>query len=321
MTSSFVDPYWPTASAWLAGDRIGDPCGTIGLLGVPISKGAITPGRCDLAPSAIRAALARFSTYDLGTGQDLRELTVRDFGDIAVAQRGPAESAAEITAAVRNAVGNVDALAVLGGDNSVTRPCCLGSEDVLADCGLLTIDAHLDLRDLAGGLNNGNPIRALLGDGLPGSQIVQIGLQPFANSAAYARVAHEAGITVVTAERAREVGIGTIVADALAKLAQSSRSIYVDVDIDVLDRVFAPATPGSRPGGLAPWELLAAVRRCGSHPKVRLVDFVEVDPSKDVADSTVFVAASCLLAFAAGLHARLSGPPKLRRPHLATGIE
>ena len=61
-------------------------------------------------------------------------------------------------------------------------------------CGLLTIDAHLDLRSLDGGLSNGNPVRALLADGLPGGQIVQVGLQSFANSAAYAEVAREAGI-------------------------------------------------------------------------------------------------------------------------------
>jgi arginase family enzyme len=42
----------------------------------------------------------------------------------------------------------------------------------------------------------------------------------------------------------------------------------------------------------------------GRHPKVRAVDLVEVDPTRDVADMTALTAAACLLAFAAGLTAR-----------------
>ena len=50
--------------------------------------------------------------------------------------------------------------------------------------GLITLDAHFDMRDTAQGLGNGNPVRALREDGLPGKNIAQIGLAPFANSAA-----------------------------------------------------------------------------------------------------------------------------------------
>ena len=46
----------------------------------------------------------------------------------------------------------------------------------------MTLDAHLDLRDLEGGQTNSNPIRGLLEDGLPGHNIVQIGIQAFVNS-------------------------------------------------------------------------------------------------------------------------------------------
>jgi len=75
-------------------------------------------------------------------------------------------------------------------------------------------------------------------------------------------------------------------------------------EITVLDRAFAPACPGSRPGGLNPAEVQAAARVCGAHPKVRAMDIVEVDPTKDVADVTVLGAASFLLSFAAGVASR-----------------
>src|SRR6185437_8510616 len=48
----------------------------------------------------------------------------------------------------------------------------------LGRVGLITFDAHFDLRDTDLGLNNGNPVQALLEDGLPGANIGQIGLAP-----------------------------------------------------------------------------------------------------------------------------------------------
>ena len=38
------------------------------------------------------------------------------------------------------------------------------------EIGLITLDAHFDMRDLERGLGNGNPVRALIEDGLPGSE-------------------------------------------------------------------------------------------------------------------------------------------------------
>src|SRR5262249_59404583 len=138
-------------------------------------------------------------------------------------------------------------------------------------------DGHLDLRHLDDGLTNGNPVRALLADGLPGSQIVQIGIQSFSNSRAYATVARDAKINVITREQVRARGIVKTVRGALDQLAPRVDAIYVDLDLDVLDRAYAPASPGSRPGGLTALELRIAARICGNHPKVRAVDLVEVD--------------------------------------------
>jgi len=82
--------------------------------------------------------------------------------------------------------------------------------------------------------------------------------------------------------------------------------IYVDLDLDVLDRAFAPATPGSRPGGLTPWEMRTAARVCGEFARVRVFDLVEMDPEQDIAGQTALCAAACLLSFASGVHRRCS---------------
>ena len=120
-----------------------------------------------------------------------------------------------------------------------------------------------------------------------------------------AEFAHDVGISIVTMGQIRSRDFETLVVGALAHLSERVETIYVDFDIDVLDRIFAPACPGSRPGGLTPWELKRAAFLCGQHPKVKAIDLVEVDPENDIADATTMTMASCLLSFAAGLVTRL----------------
>lgn len=267
---------------------------------------SITPGRCDLAPGAIREALARFSLYDADANVDLSSVRVHDAGDIDVASGSADDLFARMLRDLISRTSGSDVQVLLGGDNGITRPGVHALGIPLERCGLLTFDAHHDLRDLDAGLTNGNPVRALLRDGLRGGNVVQIGIQPFANSAAYAQVARDAGITVVTADQVQARGIDEVVRAELDRLGERVDAIYVDLDVDVLDRAFAPGCPGARPGGLQPWMMRNAARICGEHRRVRMIDIVEVDPTKDVADITVLAAASFLLAFAAGVASRQS---------------
>ena len=114
--------------------------------------------------------------------------------------------------------------------------------------GLITLDAHFDMRDTSQGLSNGNPVRALIEDGLPGANIAQIGLAPFANSKAMHDDAMAAGNLVVTIGEVEANGIAAAVDRALAHVAHCE-ALVVDCDIDVIDRAQFPGAPGARPGG------------------------------------------------------------------------
>ena len=93
--------------------------------------------------------------------------------------------------------------------------------------------------------------------------------------------------------------------DLFARLrGEGVRDIYVDIDIDVLDRAFAPACPASMPGGLWPTDLQEAAYKLGADSSVRAVDFVEVDAAADLAGITLRLTASIFLAFCAGLTRR-----------------
>lgn len=310
------DPQWPRASSWLAGGGSADPAAAVlAVLGAPLSATSLSPSQAHTTPAAVRDALARFSTAyaaaDPADDVDLEVVGVRDLGDLDLHGR----SVDDVHTAVSAALGRVDAdlVVVLGGDNAVTRPALRGRCGELASAGLLTLDAHHDLRGFHAGVTNGTPVRGLLDDGLPGPNITQIGLGAFTNSGAHRRLALDTGITVVTADAARSEGVGACVQRHLDRLAQRCDAIWVDLDVDVLDAAFAPACPGARPGGLAPWQLHAAALAAGRHPAVVGIDIVEVDAAADHAGRTVDVAAQCLLHAAAGLAGRgVSGRAAVR---------
>ncbi|MDQ3530623.1 MAG: arginase family protein [Actinomycetota bacterium] len=295
------DPEWPRASAWLAArsDRAG-----LAVLGVGLSRTSLSPSAAHETPGAVRAALRRFSTYHTGSGLDLRDLPVVDHGDLAV-DGMPAQAALDTIAAAVAALPAIPPLVLLGGDNALTRPALVARAPDLGRAGLLTLDAHHDVRDLHAGPTNGNPVRGLLDDGLGGGNVVQIGIGAFTNAPAHRRWADEQGVASVTVAEARREGVGDCVRRHLDALAQRCDTLYVDLDLDVLDAAFAPACPGARPGGLLPAELHDAAFAAGAHPAVATIDVVEVDAAADPTGITVDNAALCLLHVAAGVLTRM----------------
>lgn len=234
-------------------------------------------------------------------GIDLAGISVEDAGDVVIEHKSPEEDLDRI----ENALGSLSKdlpRCIVGGDNSITAPSMLAATGQAG--GLLTFDAHHDVRDYkTAGLSNGSGVRVLMDSGVPGPNIWQIGIAPFANSREYSEFAAREGVRVVGVDEVHAHGIETHVQRALAELSHTE-GIYVDVDIDVLDRALAPGAPASLPGGLQPAHLLSAAFICGKHPKVKALDIVEVDPERDVADTTVRLAALVFLYFLAGLMSR-----------------
>ena len=280
---------------------IGDhPDAPVALIGAPLNERSLTPGRCDLAPRALRAVLPRFSTYDVETGLTL-EMKVHDAGDVPLKAVTPADAFEPVRDAVKAQKGRA-LTALIGGNNAVTRPGVHGLG--LERTGLLTLDAHFDLRDTDQGLTNGNPVQALLEDGLDGRRISQIGLAPFANTKRAHDKAKAAGISVRVAGECRERGLGAVVAEELERLSGLCDAIYVDFDIDVIDRSRWPASPGARPGVVSVHDFFAATRVIGAHPKVRAVDLTEYDPSLEIGDLASLTAGRWFCELLAGFQTR-----------------
>ena len=296
------DPLWPRALDWLSrGSR--SEGARLGVVGVPLSRTSISASSAHTNPAAVRAALGRFSTYSAELEVDLETLEVIDHGDLDVSRLLGEEAIDQVVAGIA-ALPSHDLVILLGGDNAITRPAARGLAADLSRVGLLTLDAHHDVRGFHDGATNGTPVRGLIEDGLAAANVTQIGIGDFTNSRAYRAWCEGRGITLVNAIDARDEGVGGCVRRHLDLLAATCDWIYVDLDVDVLDSAYAPGCPGARPGGLAPFELHAAAREAGLHPLVRAIDIVEVDAGRDPHGVTVDNAALCLLSAAAGLARR-----------------
>ncbi|MGZ0713166.1 agmatinase family protein (plasmid) [Coraliomargarita sp. W4R53] len=287
------DPLWPRAGAWPSPDGSSGPWDAV-IVGAPAFRTSLSPTGAHATPAAVREALQRYSPTLMGANPlEIGEvLRVADAGNVD-SPDGPVGETA-LRERVRELRTQSELVLALGGDNSITYAVTQGAEA----SGLITLDAHFDLRD---GVSNGSPVRRLIEDGLDPHRVVQIGIADFANSAAYARRAVDLGITVITLDDVRERGITDVVSEALEIAGAGGNSIHLDIDVDVCDRSVAPGCPASVPGGLAAWELRALVRGISRDARLASADIVEVDATADAPDGrTVRLAALCVLELLAG---------------------
>jgi arginase family enzyme len=290
---------WPNVFDLLDYDGAQVP---IGLLGAPLSAGSVTPGTCGRAPELLRTTLKRIGRYDVKTGNALFT-PIRDRGDIGLDGLSIEQATPPIRDAVAASLKDHTLTLLAGGNNAITRPAVLALDMPLAKVGLITLDAHFDMRDLDEGLSNGNPVRALMEDGLPGKNIAQVGLASFANTAKMHRDAIAAGNLAVTMEEVRRDGIRKAVELAMEHMAHAD-AIVLDCDIDVIDRAQMPGAPGARPGGMHVSDFFWAVRRIARDHRVRLIDLTEWDPSLDPSDLSALTAARWFAECVAGFESR-----------------
>ena len=294
------DPLWPRAAS-LLGKAQSEGSIDIALLGVPTYLNSISPTRANETPTAIRAALQKYSTH-FAAGADLASLSWCDFGDI----RDPDSELGELdtTSRVAELLTKTGLLIALGGDNSLTYSVSMGLRRFAPSdqIGLVTLDAHHDLRD---GISNGSPIRRLIEGGLDPRRIVQIGIADFSNSPHYAKRAKDLGIRVITRTELEERPLAEVVSEATSI---AGHLFHLDIDVDVCDRSVVPATPAAAPGGISAYQLRLLARLFAQNTGLKSADIAEISAPDDSPDGrTVRLGALVVLELAAGYRLRSRG--------------
>jgi arginase len=274
--------------------------GDISVLGVPLDLGKDTVGTY-LGPDYIRACGLKemcesigLLYKDLGNIECADRATV-DIGDIKIKYLDEISRVIDKTARiVKDEIKMGNKMLVLGGDHALSIGSISGASVACeGDLGLIWIDAHGDINTnetSVSGNVHGMPVAAVLGMGhhrltevlQPGAKIkseniVYIGIKDL--DQAEIDIMRKENISVFTIMDLMRGGIDPI-AQKLAELQKRVKNIWVSLDVDSIDSVYAPATPMASPDGLTRREAAAITKLIGTLPVVG-VDIVELAPEMD----------------------------------------
>ena len=184
---------------------------------------------------------------------------------------------------------------VLGGDHSITWPSATAVAEIRrpGSVGIVHFDAHADTAPDSWGqvASHGSPMRHLIESGaVAGRNFVQVGLRGYWPPVEVLDWMREHGLRYHFMTEIEERGAEAVIADAIAEALDGPDSIYLSIDIDVVDPGLAPGTGTPEPGGMLSRELLRAVRQIVGAVDLAGMDIVEVAPPYDWAEATSMIA-------------------------------
>ncbi|MHB1987072.1 MAG: agmatinase [Acidimicrobiales bacterium] len=282
----------------------------VAVVGAPWDDSTTNRPGARFGPRALRALAYGPGTYHLDLGVEIfEELEVVDYGD-ALCPHGLTEQS---HANIRQRVGEIASRGIfpviLGGDHSVTWPAATAVAEARGwgRVGIVHFDAHADTADEVGGnlASHGTPMRRLIESGaVEGANFVQVGLRGYWPPREVFDWMRAQKMRWHLMHEVWERGLPAVMEDAVAEALDGADSVYLSLDIDVLDPGYAPGTGTPEPGGLTPADLLRAVRKLAIETPLVAMDVVEVAPAYDWAELTINNAHRMVLEMLAGLAVR-----------------
>jgi arginase len=249
------------------------------LLGVPWDGSSSFQRGAAQAPAKIREALWSPSSNSYNErGIDLAAGGVlEDAGDLVLAADA-AEARTAIERAIRDVRERGHRPLVLGGDHSITYPVLRAFAGAEPDA-IVHFDAHGDLYDSFEGdrYSHACPFARVMEERLAG-RLLQVGVRTLTTH--QRQQAAKFDVAIFGPERWR---------DAIPVVAALRGTVYVSLDIDVLEPMLAPGLSHPEPGGLTVREVLEVLTAIAA-PIVG-ADVVEYNPANDLRDLTAHVAA------------------------------
>jgi formimidoylglutamase len=295
--STFAKLPWVTDPAELIRRAV-----DVAIVGAPFDDAVTHRPGARFGPRAIREAQytsGSVNSLQLGV-EPFEVLTVVDAGDANIIPAWIERSHAFIYRKVREVASTGAIPIVLGGDHSITWPSATAVAEVRrpGSIGIVHFDAHADTAPEDWGVlaGHGTPMRRLIESGAVGGRnFVQVGLRGYWPPVDVFDWMRDHGLRWHLMREIEERGAEAVIDDAIAEALDGPDSIYLSIDIDVIDPGMAPGTGTPEPGGLLPRELLRAVRRVVGQVELAGMDVVEVSPPYDHAEVTAMAAQRCAM--------------------------
>jgi agmatinase len=252
------------------------------LFGVPFEKTSSFRHGADKAPFEVRQASWNFERYDLRTGVTFEKMAVHDHGDLPVQDLTSREVFTTTREFTSTLVTKQKIPVAIGGDHSITPGIIAAFPK---DIGVLSLDAHMDFRQRYKDdvYNHACVIRRVT-DQIPVQNIAVLGIRS-AEKEEYDEAQHQ-GLFFRDAFTISRQGINKTIQETMRKLEK--KSIYLTIDIDVIDPAYAPGTSTPEPFGLMPLDVLRIIDAFA--PQIIGCDIVEVCPPYDHGQTALLAA-------------------------------
>jgi arginase len=290
----------------------------IDLIGVPLDFGAGRRG-VDMGPSALRYAGLCQGLETLGhqvTDHGNLQVPVNETcepGDPRLKYMEPIITVGQTLAdqvAHTVAVGRIPL--ILGGDHSLALGSIMGAVRA-RKLGLIWLDAHGDFNTeetTPSGNIHGMSLAAICGYGAP--SLVSLGgveqnrakIDPHNVAIVGVRdldpkekgLLRTSGVTVYSMEAVDRFGIKEVMCRAIEVACRGTEGIYLSLDLDVVDPMYAPGVGTSVPGGLTFREAHLSVELLAESCRLAGMDLVEVNPILDQRNATAELAVQLALS-------------------------
>jgi agmatinase len=256
----------------------------VAIVGAPLDMGSYYRG-ARFGPQAMRNEYGAgdIDMYTMVNPTD--ELTVVDYGDIAVDNMSTERTVQHVRERVAE-IARTGALPfVVGGDHSLEYPNIAGLADVhgKGSFGVVHFDSHFDAgNDRPHFITHGQPVYRAVKEGhVRAENFIQIGLRgPWPSAEGFEWMRNN-GMRYHTMPSIEKHGWAETMKRALAEAREGGRKLYISFDVDVLDPAFVPGTGTPVPGGLTMREAIPIVRGLCAQNDMVGFDIVELAPQLD----------------------------------------
>lgn len=169
--------------------------------------------------------------------------------------------------------------------------------------GQINIDAHYDVRPVVNGkITSGTPFRRLLeGKFLKGRNFVELGVHAPKNLKEHHDYIIKKKGTLLKLDYINKTGLRDSLEKAFRIAASNTKATIFDIDIDGVQKRFAPGCSAPCTRGFTKKQILLAAFIAGKNKNVKLFNLMEVNPLYDVNNKTVNLAAELILNFIKGV--------------------
>ena len=254
---------------------------TIDVFGVPFDSTSTYRAGSRFGPNAIREALLNIEVYSSQLDVDIEDLSIRDLGNLI--QTSNVKHMSEVVEKiVTEIIAEGHTPAVLGGEHSISYATFKSAPK---DSALIIFDAHGDLRDEFADVKFSHTtwLRRLIEE-RSSRNIVHIGL----------RASTREELLYLTKEKIKTITTKTILTKdksekILEDILREFKSVYVSVDMDVLDPAYASGVGNPEAAGISTSKLLDFLYVLKGK-KISGFDIVEVTPPYDNGISAITAA-------------------------------